>query len=139
MPNPRKKAPTLNTQDLSIKRLIEFHPCTIADISNILQLTSNQVRASLEKLTHPARNDVFPITYVNETGRRNIYFPNVLYDPSEIKFSRYAVKRGFTDGIGQMESIEDKVKLLVALDNHFKVVYTGLAAAANRRKDNPEQ
>lgn len=135
MPNPRKNPPTLTTTDLSVKRLIEFHPATVADITHVLQMTTAQVRASIEKLE--ARNEVLKHPYIDSGGKRNIYYPKQAIDRNHIRGHFKAIRRLVSEGWDMADTPEDKVSLMVVLDRSFKIVYNGLAGLANMRKDDP--
>ena len=127
-----KSTSILNEKDLSIKRLIEIHPATVADIAHVLQLTSQQVRASLEKLVQ--RNDVFPVLHTDKTGRRNIYFAYSVDTLETIRSEHKHLRDWLGNRWVEAETLDDKLVLLHRLDKAFSTLYNGAATQLYRRR-----
>lgn len=142
MPYTRKNAPSLTQTDLKVKRLIEHRPATVADIAHILQMTTAQVKAVLEKLEQA--NAVFHIQVRDrqENGapvRRNYYLPNRLVEPNELSTYLRQIKRAFNEVLPTLKGeVNQQTKLMQEVDKLFNLLYTGLAAHANRRKDSDD-
>lgn len=133
MPYKRKNPPILNETDLIVKRLIERMPCAIADITYITGLTTQQVKAILEKLE--ARNDCFPFLLTHENTKRNIYFPTLPIDRKQLAAIKRAIPINLTKHWEQADSPELKVMLMHEVDKRFRILYNGVAGLANMRKD----
>lgn len=129
-----KQAPILTDHDLRVKRLIEHKAASVAEIAHALLMTSAQVRASIEKLTHPQRNEVFPVMMTTKEGRHNVYFPATALDRNEVRNALRTVRLNLTDTWDEMDSMDERVQLMLALDIYYKNLYNGLAGLANARK-----